>query len=215
MRYLISITSLTLSLGSATSQSLTLDHNSATEGSPYKPYTVSCSSEDLVRRADAINWEERAYVRERSRKASHALEQWLESAWNCSTGEHLQLPTLALALSGGGPKAGLITAGALYELDAREDTQSAVGGLLQSMTYVSALSGGSLTLSGIMGNDFAKSSTMKSMLYDFSYQSLFAAAFANLPTLVRMAIPRMRVPLTALFSLQTSATRLLLAMQLP
>ena len=53
------------------------------------------------------------------------------------------VPAVALALSGGGTKAGLTTAGAVYGLDGRESSGSSTAGLLQGMTYISALSGGS------------------------------------------------------------------------
>jgi lysophospholipase len=110
------------------------------------------------------------------------LTTWLTQALPGISTE--QLPKLALALSGGGAKAGLTTAGAVYGLDGRESIDSPVAGLLQSMTYISALSGGSLTLSGIMTNDFAQISTLRDQLLDASYENVFAAALANLPEVV-------------------------------
>lgn len=154
---------------------------------PYAPYSVSCPSTSLIRQAQHLNRKERSYIYRREEKASRALRSWLASIWGCeialpwsSPGCPFQqprnMPILAMALSGGGPKAGLAAAGVLYSLDARENSSSSIAGLLQSISYISALSGGSLTLSGVMANDFAKISTLKTEFYDRSYQNTFAAA---------------------------------------
>lgn len=185
---LLNVLILNLGVAAHTAQS-----NNASERNPYQPYSVSCPSESLIRRADSLNLEEQIYTQARYGKASHALHVWLEEIWNIPVEHHVQMPTLALALSGGGPKAGLITAGALYGLDSREDTQSNIAGLLQSMTYVSALSGGSLTLSGVIANDFAKLSTLKADFYDQSYQNLFAGVLAQLPTLVSASSSKLEI----------------------
>jgi hypothetical protein len=208
--HLVTLEILALSLG-VTASSVAFNNQSSRN--PYQPYPVSCPSGDLVRHADSINLEEQAYAQSRYSKASHALRQWLDQAWNLESvpGYGTQLPTLALALSGGGPKAGIITAGALYGLDDREDSQSVVAGLLQSMTYISALSGGSLTLSGVIANDFAKVSTLKKLFYDSSYQNLFAGVLAQVSTLVSITKSTVKIYLTTLLlSKQTQGTRPLL-----
>jgi lysophospholipase len=103
----------------------------------------------------------------------------LDKALSGSTAtEGCKLPRVALALSGGGPKAGLTTAGVVQALDSR-DTSNGVGGLLQGMTYVSALSGGSLTLSGMMVNNFAKISELKTKLYNINYQNPYQLPIVN------------------------------------
>jgi lysophospholipase len=114
--------------------------------------------------------------------ADRSLEQWLKSILSVDECE-FELPRLALALSGGGPKAGITTAGVVQALDSR-DSSYGVSGLLQSMTYMSALSGGSLTLSGQMVNNFAKISELKASLYDTNYQNPFLLALQNTAQIV-------------------------------
>jgi lysophospholipase len=110
---------------------------------PYVPTSTSCPT-SLIRTANSsLNADEQAYIAQRLPKATQALSAWLTQALPGVPIENL--PTLALALSGGGTKAGLTTARAIYGLDGRESSNSSVAGLLQSMTYISALSGGSLT----------------------------------------------------------------------
>lgn len=154
---------------------------------PYVPYTAACPSGSLIRLAKSLNPDEESYVEQRRTKASQALSIWLGQALEGGAKTD-DLPTLALALSGGGPKAGLAAAGSIYGLDGREDSASPVAGLLQSMTYISALSGGTLTLSGMIQNDFAKISTLRRDLYQTSYQNVIAAALSNSAQIVSVSI---------------------------
>ncbi|USW58013.1 Putative lysophospholipase, catalytic domain, Acyl transferase/acyl hydrolase/lysophospholipase [Septoria linicola] len=167
---------LALSVGLASSNFLSFKRQQAVTNA-YVPTTTSCPTSPLIRSAESLNSEEKDYVSQRSTKASQALSSWLSTALEGFSTE--DVPALALALSGGGTKAGLTTAGAVYGLDGRESSDSPTAGLLQSMTYVSALSGGSLTLSGIMANDFAQVSTLRTDLLDQSYQNAFAAVLSN------------------------------------
>jgi lysophospholipase len=67
------------------------------------------------------------------------------------------LPNIALAFSGGGYRALLNGAGALAAFDSRtrnSTTSGHLGGLLQSATYVSALSGGGWMIGSIYANNF-------------------------------------------------------------
>lgn len=151
---------------------------------PYAPYTTTCPREPLVRVANSLSNGEKEYIREREPKAAKALHQWLIDTWGCEYIEEWDVPKLAIALSGGGPKAGLTTAGFVYAVDGR-DSKTSVSGLLQSSLYISALSGGTLTLNGVMSNDFAEVSTLKSLLYDTNYQNpvsfvIFITALARL-----------------------------------
>ncbi|SMY29926.1 unnamed protein product [Zymoseptoria tritici ST99CH_1A5] len=155
----------------------------------YVPTTISCprpaEGVSLIRSADSLSPDEQTYTDARLSKASEALSAWLTKALPGVSTE--QLPKLALALSGGGTKAGLTTAGAVYGLDGRESSDSSVAGLLQSMTYISALSGGSLTLSGMMANDFEQVSTLRTELLQKSYQNVFASVITNIAA-VRAAV---------------------------
>lgn len=67
------------------------------------------------------------------------------------------IPNIAIAVSGGGYRAMLNGAGALKAYDSRVEnatTSGHLGGLLQSSTYVSGLSGGSWLVGSIFINNF-------------------------------------------------------------
>lgn len=67
------------------------------------------------------------------------------------------LPNIGIAVSGGGYRALMNGAGAIKAFDSRADnatTSGHLGGLLQSSTYVSGLSGGSWLLGSIYINNF-------------------------------------------------------------
>lgn len=68
-----------------------------------------------------------------------------------------QLPTISLAMSGGGYRAMLVGAGALAAFDDRTSGSKQpghIGGLLQSSTYISGLSGGGWLVGSIFVNNF-------------------------------------------------------------
>ncbi|GIZ41914.1 hypothetical protein CKM354_000519900 [Cercospora kikuchii] len=165
-----------LSIASANAFSLPWKRQAGSDN-PYVPTSTSCPSSASIRVADSLNPDEESYAQERLTKASQDLSSWLGRTLDGFSSN--RLPKLALALSGGGTKAGLTTAGAVYGLDGRESSDSPVAGLLQGMTYVSALSGGSLTLSGIMSNNFAQVSTLRDELLEESYQNIFSAPLTN------------------------------------
>lgn len=184
----------------------------------YVPTTISCprpaEGVSLIRSADSLSSDEQTYTDARLSKASEALSAWLTKALPGVSTE--QLPKLALALSGGGTKAGLTTAGAVYGLDGRESSDSSVAGLLQSMTYISALSGGSLTLSGMMANDFEQVSTLRTELLQKSYQNVFASVITNIAAVVCMYASDFQDAHTDdIASVPLWATRLLQAIQQP
>lgn len=67
------------------------------------------------------------------------------------------LPNIGIAVSGGGYRALMNGAGAIKAFDSRTENATAsghLGGLLQSATYVSGLSGGSWLLGSIFINNF-------------------------------------------------------------
>lgn len=70
----------------------------------------------------------------------------------------LNLPNIAIAASGGGYRAMLNGAGAVAAFDSRTENATGpgqLGGLLQSATYFSGLSGGSWLVGSIYVNNFA------------------------------------------------------------
>jgi lysophospholipase len=69
-----------------------------------------------------------------------------------------KLPNIGIAVSGGGHRAMLNGAGAMAAFDDRTDGAKAkghLGGLLQSATYVSALSGGGWLVGSMWVNNFS------------------------------------------------------------
>jgi lysophospholipase len=81
------------------------------------------------------------------------------------------LPNIAIAISGGGMRAFLNGAGALKAFDDRTEGATAtgqLGGLLQSATYVAALSGGSWLLSSVFVNNFTTIGALQEDVWDFT-----------------------------------------------
>jgi lysophospholipase len=66
------------------------------------------------------------------------------------------MPTSAMAISGGGYKSGLTGIGAYQAIDARypRAISARTGGLVQCLTYISGLSGGSAIVSTLAANDY-------------------------------------------------------------
>lgn len=153
--------------------------------SPYAPIPVSCPSTPLVRSADGISKSESAYVTARKAKADTALAAWLSKTDPAFA--TTSLPTLALALSGGGLRAFLTGAGVVQGFDSR-DTISSTGGILQSLTYQSALSGGGWLSSSLAGNNWPTVSSLKNTLWTQAFQDtlllpenlLFAFAYGEI-----------------------------------
>jgi lysophospholipase len=74
-----------------------------------------------------------------------------------ATSDPTALPNIGLAVSGGGYRAMLNGAGAVAAWDSRStgsETKGNLGGLLQSATYISGLSGGSWLVGSMYTNNF-------------------------------------------------------------
>ncbi|TFK53598.1 hypothetical protein OE88DRAFT_1626468 [Heliocybe sulcata] len=85
----------------------------------------------------------------------NSLPSYVASILNGENGASAY-PTLGIATSGGGYRAAIFGAGVLNALDGRNQTsaQAGTGGLLQSATYISGLSGGSWLLTSLVQADF-------------------------------------------------------------
>ncbi|OAX38862.1 hypothetical protein K503DRAFT_717526 [Rhizopogon vinicolor AM-OR11-026] len=72
------------------------------------------------------------------------------------SGNSSEIPTLGIATSGGGYRAAIFGAGVLNALDGRNSSSASagIGGLLQSATYLSGLSGGSWLLTSLAQANF-------------------------------------------------------------
>ncbi|KAF1826190.1 FabD/lysophospholipase-like protein [Dissoconium aciculare CBS 342.82] len=180
MAHQVAVFALLCALCNAISIPAPFEISSRATSESYAPYKVQCPFiKPQVRSANSLGPRESAYVAQRQTLADQNLKSWLDKALSGSTATGgCKLPRVALALSGGGPKAGLTTAGVVQAFDSR-DTSNGVGGLLQGMTYVSALSGGSLTLSGMMVNNFARISDLKTKLYNINYQNPYQLPIVN------------------------------------
>lgn len=80
------------------------------------------------------------------------------------SGNASALPNIGIALSGGGYRALMNGAGAIKAFDSRTNNSTAsgqLGGLLQSATYVSGLSGGSWLVGSIYINNFTTISSLQ------------------------------------------------------
>lgn len=82
-------------------------------------------------------------------------------------------------MSGGGYRAALVGGGVIKAFDSRTEgteEKGQLGGLLQSSTYFSALSGGSWLLGSIYMNNFTSVSTLREKLWDFTNVILMGPA---------------------------------------
>jgi lysophospholipase len=118
--------------------------------SSYVPLAAKCPSTPLVRKAEGLSPREASYIAARKRVASKALGEWLQQI-NPGFGVS-DIPTVALASSGGGYRAMLTGAGIVQAFDNR-DNKVATKGIYQGLTYHAGLSGGAWMLSSLIGND--------------------------------------------------------------
>ncbi|KAI5961475.1 hypothetical protein KGF57_001712 [Candida theae] len=132
---------------------------------PYSPVNITCPETALVRKADGLSDNEKNYVEAKQEQTNKFLISFLnnranlsdfdaESFINENSDEHNI--TIGLAFSGGGYRAMLAGAGSVLALDDRfEDSNTnALGGLLQSSTYLVGLSGGSWLVGTLVLNNW-------------------------------------------------------------
>ena len=138
---------------------------------PYAPFKSRCPSGSLVRRASGLSSSESKYVSTRKPFARAALESWLASVDADFSTENL--PSVALASSGGGLRALLVGAGVIQALDDRDGILG-TSGLYQGLVYQSGLSGGAWLLSSLAGNDWPTVSSLKSSLWETAFENSLA-----------------------------------------
>ncbi|KAL2002180.1 hypothetical protein VTN02DRAFT_477 [Thermoascus thermophilus] len=129
----------------------------------YAPIHTTCPTTPLVRPATGLSDAEAKYREERKQVADEALKTWLAKT-NPGFLYDNGLPTLALAVSGGGYRSLLVGAGVIQGLDER-DSNISTSGLYQALTYHSGLSGGSWLLSSLAGNNYPTITTLKESLW--------------------------------------------------
>ena len=134
----------------------------------YAPVYVDCPADiEWIRPAVGLNPKEANWVQGRKPIVLAALEGYLErlALDDFSVDEYIDtlynnnytnVPTIAMAISGGGWASALTGVGAMRAFDDRltAATTQGTGGLLQSLTYLAGLSGGSFPV-------------LSSVLYDF------------------------------------------------
>ncbi|KAJ3457714.1 hypothetical protein MRS44_014855 [Fusarium solani] len=134
----------------------------------YVPTEVTCPSErPSIRNGTRISDQEREWLPKRRNETIPHIrtllkriaipgfdsDEYLKDVENNSTA----LPNIGIAVSGGGYRAMLCGAGALAAWDDRSDGSDKdgnLGGLLQSATYLSGLSGGGWLVGSLMMNNF-------------------------------------------------------------
>lgn len=123
------------------------------------PHTQKLSSHEVAYTAERRSrvlpkaWAE--YLHNVQAKTHTALPSYVDAILLGLHGKDA-LPTLGIATSGGGHRAAIFGAGVLNALDGRNKTSvnAGTGGLLQTATYLSGLSGGSWLVSSLVQADF-------------------------------------------------------------
>ncbi|KAJ5580562.1 hypothetical protein N7450_006863 [Penicillium hetheringtonii] len=134
----------------------------------YVPTKVSCPGpRPTVRSAAKLSSNETDWLKKRREKTQTALSDFfghvkvgdydVKSYLEKHKSNSSNIPNIGIAVSGGGYRALMNGAGAIKAFDSRTDnatTEGHLGGLLQSATYLSGLSGGSWLLGSIYINNF-------------------------------------------------------------
>jgi lysophospholipase len=147
----------------------------------YAPVEAPCPSDrPEIRSASSLSPSEVAWLNIRRPKAADALRDLLQrleitdfdttAYFDQYSKSDTALPIIGIAASGGGYRALMSSGGAISAFDSRE-TQVHLGGLLQSATYFSGLSGGSWLVGSIYLNNFT---TVASLVSDVGGSSVWA-----------------------------------------
>lgn len=160
--------STTISESSSTdnSESSTTDNvssSSSTSYGSYQPYTTTCPSGNLRREANGISSNESEYLLNRYEITNKNLIDFLSNKANLSDFDAENFIndyspqhniSIGLAFSGGGYRAMLSGAGQILALDNRFNELEYMGGLLQSASYLTGLSGGNWLVGTLVLNNW-------------------------------------------------------------
>ncbi|KAH8598423.1 lysophospholipase-like protein [Bisporella sp. PMI_857] len=152
----------------------------------YAPGNVECpSSHPIIRAASGLSDNETAWLQLRRNKTVGPMISILTraniSGFDASeyitriAGNSNILPNIGIAISGGGYRAMLNGAGFVAAADSRTENSTnagGIGGLLQSATYLSGLSGGAWLVGSLYANNFSTVTTLRdgspgSSVWDF------------------------------------------------
>ncbi|PYI02311.1 lysophospholipase Plb1 [Aspergillus sclerotiicarbonarius CBS 121057] len=141
----------------------------------YTPANVSCpANRPTIRSASSLSTNETAWIDVRRQQTVSAMKDFFGhinmssfdavSYINNHASNITNIPNIGIAVSGGGYRALTNGAGAIKAFDSRTEhsTQTGhLGGLLQSATYLSGLSGGGWLLGSIYINNFSTISNLQ------------------------------------------------------
>ncbi|KAH6696424.1 lysophospholipase catalytic domain-containing protein [Leptodontidium sp. MPI-SDFR-AT-0119] len=141
----------------------------------YAPGNVDCpSNRPIIRSASALSANETAWLSLRRNKTIAPMTSFLTrakiSGFNASeyisriANDPAALPNIGIAISGGGYRAMLNGAGFIAAADSRTENSTnagGIGGLLQSATYLSGLSGGAWLVGSLYANNFSTVTTLR------------------------------------------------------
>jgi lysophospholipase len=134
----------------------------------YTPADASCpATRPVIRKADVLSENEKAWLKTRQAAVVAPMRDLLGrlNISGLDTNAYVDkqkdvagaLPVIGIAMSGGGYRALLNGAGAIAAFDIRTPNSTAkghVGGLLQSATYITGLSGGAWLVGSLFVNNF-------------------------------------------------------------
>ncbi|KAK1780485.1 lysophospholipase [Copromyces sp. CBS 386.78] len=168
----------------------------------YAPAVVDCpKTKPTVRKALDLSEEEKDWLSTRRKNTITPMRDLLkraniagfdvESFMNEAAKNISQLPNVAIAFSGGGYRALMNGAGFVAAADNRiKDTMAAggIGGLLQSTTYLSGLSGGGWLVGSLFSNNFSSVETLLSenKVWDFENSIFKGPKEAGISTVNRI-----------------------------
>lgn len=128
----------------------------------YAPANVECPDTDILRDANGLSPEEDAWVTSRNPNTKQRITEFLKDSnltdfdVDSFMNQVEDTIKIGIAFSGGGYRAMFNGAGQLLALDDRfEDSNTkGLGGLLQSSTYITGLSGGSWLVGSVVLNNY-------------------------------------------------------------
>ncbi|KAK6359703.1 Lysophospholipase 1 [Orbilia brochopaga] len=134
----------------------------------YAPAAVTCpSSRPAIRSASALSPAEQSWLQNRRKNIIEPLRDFLTRAdiTGFDAGKYIdanskdasKIPTIGIGMSGGGYRALMNGGGVLAAFDSRTENSTSkghLGGLLQSATYLSGLSGGGWLVGSLSLNNF-------------------------------------------------------------
>lgn len=144
---------------------MSLFEGSYGDSQAYGPQSTTCPANIMRHANNELSYSEANWVSKRDTHTHDGLVEWLSNSRLSEFDPNIFLHTIArpnvssirigMAFSGGGFRAMLNGAGELAAFDSRTSGSTSpggMGGLLQSATYISGLSGGSWLVGSVVGN---------------------------------------------------------------